>query len=175
MRSSREEECSGPAPSNPCGNSITIPLCRNHLAGVRSVTGPPLRRIKTFILSAEEMKVSITTCWRRMIISWETTSAPYLSPVEEVAKLGQGLAKQNRLTNWSSYLCLPDWQDIWTLPANSILELIINVRGKCRRNHSNSRPALQTHSKSLSKKKTNISPAKKSRNSTHCSPTPAVL
>lgn len=32
-RSSREEECSGPAPSYPCGSSITKPLCRSHFAG----------------------------------------------------------------------------------------------------------------------------------------------
>lgn len=32
MRSSREEECSGPAPSRPWGRSRTIPLCFSHLA-----------------------------------------------------------------------------------------------------------------------------------------------
>jgi len=32
MRSSREEECSGPAPSRPCGKSRTIPLCFSHFA-----------------------------------------------------------------------------------------------------------------------------------------------
>ena len=31
--SRRQEECSGPAPSNPWGSSITIPLCSSHFAG----------------------------------------------------------------------------------------------------------------------------------------------
>jgi hypothetical protein len=62
MRSNLEEECSGPAPSRPCGRSKTIPLCFSHLAIVDSRASASDSADDTgYILSADEIKVSMMT------------------------------------------------------------------------------------------------------------------
>jgi hypothetical protein len=65
MRSSREEECSGPAPSRPCGRSRTIPLCFSHFAivDIRASASIPSDNVDDYgyILSADEIKVSMMT------------------------------------------------------------------------------------------------------------------
>lgn len=71
MRSSREEECSGPAPSRPCGRSRTIPLCFSHFAvgKIRASDSISSDLFQSYILSADEINVSMMTCIHRYKLS----------------------------------------------------------------------------------------------------------